>query len=94
MIIFQDNRKLRCRIEDFSIIEEHCIRYFLKKVSYTIILTIFDKKTFQFYKKDEFKEFISLYQREYDHREFMVKWNNGEYDHLFDENGKLKPIGG
>lgn len=93
MIKFKNNIKLRLQITDPEIMEDISMKWETREMNYSITQDIFGTKTYHFKEREDFKHFIKWYELLYESKEFQKKYKKGDYDHLFDEDGNMKPLG-
>lgn len=89
-IVFQNSKKNLIKVNDAEIVKK--VFFLHTRLKYTNQIDIFGVHTYVFKEKEDFKIFREFYEIEVHHIEFMKKYESGGFDHLFDENGKLKPF--
>lgn len=93
MIKFKNSLKLKLQITDPEIMKDHSMKWEIRNMNFSVIQDIFGNQTYHFTEKEGYKHFIKWYELLYESKEFQKEYKRGDYDHLFDQHGKRKPLG-
>lgn len=75
-ILYQNSRKLVVKVDDYEIVKK--ILFLNSKLAFTLEINIFHQYKYTFKSKKDFKIFLTEYEDEIRHIEFMKKYHSGE----------------